>query len=142
MKLKEAKTLLFTGKEKSEGKGLNLMLSIICIEHFHLEPEKELNNNETAARNVEEIRIVLKPETKTEKGVTSEKSTESVSSTESVLTIPVTPTGVSNLNQTEDDEQLNKIRIVLDVKDEGRNVTEINPVNTDNEIKTIKKSSP
>lgn len=74
--------------------------------------------------------------------MTSEKSTESVSSTESVLTIPVTPTGVSNLNQTEDDEQLNKIRIVLDVKDEGRNVTEINPVNTDNEIKTIKKSSP
>ena len=69
-------------------------------------------------------------------------STESVSSTESVLTIPVTPTGVSNLNQTEDDEKLNKIRIVLDVKDEGRNVTEINPVNTDNEIKTIKKSSP
>jgi len=124
VKLKEAKTLLFTGEEKSE------------------EPEKELNNNETAARNVEEIRIVLKPETKTEKGVTSEKSTESVSSTESVLTIPVTPTGVSNLNQTEDDEQLNKIRIVLDVKDEGRNVTEINPVNTDNEIKTIKKSSP
>ena len=74
--------------------------------------------------------------------MTSEKSTESVSSTESVLTIPVTPAGVSNLNQTEDDEQLNKIRIVLDVKDEGRNVTEINPVNTDNEIKTIKKSSP
>ena len=74
--------------------------------------------------------------------MTSEKSTESVSSTESVLTIPVTPTGVSNLNQTEDDEKLNKIRIVLDVKDEGRNVTEINPVNTDNEIKTIKKSSP
>ena len=74
--------------------------------------------------------------------MTSEKSTESVSSTESVLTIPVTPIGVSNLNQTEDDEQLNKIRIVLDVKDEGRNVTEINPVNTDNEIKTIKKSSP
>ena len=99
------------------------------------ESEKTESRNGTEANDVEEIRIVLKQEKETdqEETVTMEVSTESVE------TIPVTiPKGDSAPNETESEDQLKKIRIVLDVKEDGSNVTESNPVNTDDDNNTIK----
>ena len=95
------------------------------------ESEMEESTNGTEGNDVEEIRILLKQEKETDPEETTKTD---ISSTTSPLESGQTDSDLS-------EDELKKIRIVLDVKEDGNNVTENSSVNTDDDKNTIKTST-
>ena len=111
--------------EDIKGRGLDLQ------EVKTTESEMEESTNGTEGNDVEEIRILLKQEKETDPEETTKTD---ISSTTSPL-----ESGQTESDMSED--ELKKIRIVLDVKEDGNNVTDNSSVNTDDDKNTIKSST-
>ena len=95
------------------------------------ESEMKDSKNETEGNDVEEIRILLKQEKETD--------TEETTKTEISSTTQIAESGQTESDLSED--ELKKIRIVLDVKEDGNKVTDNSSVNTDDDKNKIKSST-